>query len=85
MVDVVEQMVFEVRRYTSDTTGQHIELMNSGRPETKKPHLRFDLFCFGSRIEPFVRTLFPGTGRGAGQAMRQTAGKKREAGVVSTA
>jgi hypothetical protein len=60
MVDVVEQMVFEVRRYTSDATGQHIKLMNSGRPEMKKPHLRFDLFCFGSRIEPFVRTAFSG-------------------------
>jgi hypothetical protein len=45
---------------TSDATGQHIELMNSGRPKTKKPHLRFDLFRFGSRSEPFVRTAFAG-------------------------
>jgi hypothetical protein len=58
MVDVVERMVFEVRRYTSDATGQHIELVNAGRPETKKPHLGFYLFCFGSRNEAFVRPAF---------------------------
>ena len=39
MVDVVERMVFEVQRYTSDATGQHVELMNSRRPKAKKPHL----------------------------------------------
>jgi hypothetical protein len=60
MVDVVKRVVFEIGRYTSDTTGQQIELANTGRPETKKPHLRFNLFCFGDRNEAFVRPAVTG-------------------------
>jgi hypothetical protein len=60
MVDVVERMVFEIRRNTSDATGQQIELVHAGRPETKKPHFRFNLFCFGSRDEAFMRPAFTG-------------------------
>jgi hypothetical protein len=71
MVYVVERMVFEVRRYTSDVTGQQIELVNTGRPETKKPHFGFNLFCFGSRNEAFVRPAFTGDreSSGAGHAL----------------
>jgi hypothetical protein len=60
MVDVVERTVFEVRRYTSDATGQHIELVNAGRPETKKPHFGFNLLCFRNGNEAFVRPAFTG-------------------------
>jgi hypothetical protein len=66
MVDVVERMVFEVRRYTSDATGQHIELVNAGRPETKKPHFGFNLFRFGRRNEAFVRPAFTGDRESSG-------------------
>ena len=85
MVDVVKRVVFEVGRYTSDATGQQIKLANAGRSKTKKPHFGFNLFCFGNRNEAFVRPAFTGDRESSGTGHARTAGKKREAGMVSTA
>jgi hypothetical protein len=66
MVNVVKRVVFEVGRYTSDATGQQIELANAGRSKTKKPHFGFNLFCFGNRNEAFVRPAFTGDWENSG-------------------
>ena len=55
MVDVAEGVGSEIQRYTIDLTGQQVELMDTGRAESKKPHLGFNLLCLGSRSEPSVR------------------------------